>query len=181
MINLSNFQREVINKNSKFIKDDDWKNFIISVFHDGDDIEEEDFRNIFQFIYFDCDVDFLKNIDYIPPFMFMGADIRNLDFLNNYTNIRSIEDFAFSSSTLEVANIPDFIQNVECQAFSWCDNLKKVYLPKSLRSISPDAFEHTLNIEDCYVPNNIVSKIRGKNRLLNILEKSIDDIECHFI
>ena len=89
----------------------------------------------------------------------------------NLNNIKTIEDYAFSSSKLISIVIPDSVTYMGMGAFNLSTNLKTVTLSKNLNTISSYAFNSCYSLSEILIPNNIItieSSAFGMSGLVNI-------------
>lgn len=76
--------------------------------------------------------------------------------LSKSQNLEFIGEKAFSLSAITSIDIPDSVTTIEQYAFSGCQNLAEVKLPKGLTEIAPYAFNNTA-IESIEIPETVLS------------------------
>ena len=61
------------------------------------------------------------------------------------------------------------MEKIGWNSFSWCENLKKVELPNSIKKIGEKAFEDCVNLEEIFISHNVTNinydSFRGCNNL----------------
>jgi hypothetical protein len=69
--------------------------------------------------------------------------------------ITEIGENAFSNSNVVTVNLNEGIQKISVGAFSWCEKLKKINLPRSLIIIEDNAFADCGALEDITIPYGV--------------------------
>lgn len=141
MVKLNGYQKDTIKECKEWIEENKWDKIIE---HMGNIYSSEDFRDILQFIYFDCGIDFLNYIDSIPYHMFEFSQIK--EFPELPAPIIRIERYAFLDCDFENVVIPNSVKTIcEC-AFGDCRYLKTFYAP-SVELIKWNCFGGCKNLE----------------------------------
>lgn len=139
---LSDSERKFLIDNQDLIKNNNWDLFINrldNLFWNDDNV---DFSGLLQFIYFDCSVDFLQEIPYVPESMFQDCD--KLDKFIVPSNIVYVEEFAFYNSSLSEIIIPESVISIYSDAFKECENLKFIDISNiKFENIGPRCFLET--------------------------------------
>ena len=80
----------------------------------------------------------LKNIEELGTNSFNNDEkLKNIIWSNK---IKMLYPNMFSSTGVEEINIPNSIQSISSDVFSFCRKLKRVYIPNSVTTISKEAF-----------------------------------------
>ena len=131
------------------------------------------FNNTYSYVGYDVHIG--KNVQLIPSYMFAQSSenvnmraARSVSFekgscctsIESYAFIKAkclevtfpeslltIKTNAFEYSDIEELILPSSLTSIEQDAFSHCEELKEVYVPKSVRSISSAAFRYSWNFE----------------------------------
>lgn len=78
---------------------------------------------------------------------------------NEYTiltnDIKEIGTNAFSTTLIENIYMPDSIQKINKEAFSYCGNLTNVVLSKNLTSIGKAAFKNAKSLNSIWIPSSV--------------------------
>jgi hypothetical protein len=75
--------------------------------------------------------------------------------INNGLPVTSIEDFAFSDTSVTSATIPDSVTSIGEFAFSGCSNLTSVTIPDSVTSIGDNAFYNCTSLTSITIPASV--------------------------
>ena len=70
-------------------------------------------------------------------------------------NIKTIKEYAFAHSNIKSIIIPEGVTTIEANAFSKCNKLVSVTLPKTLKMLGKDAFYEDIYIKDVYFDGDI--------------------------
>jgi hypothetical protein len=85
-----------------------------------------------------------ENITVLDNYVLMkSTSLKNIILPPNLT---TIGDYTFNRSGLTTIKIPGKVTQIGNGAFAYCDNLKKVEIPSSVKSIGADAFIGSTNI-----------------------------------
>ena len=90
----------------------------------------------------------IKNVD------FSGCDVQSVILPDT---IKSIGEYAFSSSSITEIAIPESVIKISEGAFSGCTALENVSIPQSILVIEDSAFEGCRNLTQIKIPNGISS------------------------
>ena len=69
--------------------------------------------------------------------------------------IRSIGKYAFYSSDVQSAFLPDSVETIEESAFKYCENLQSIVLPESVTAIGEGAFDNCTALRSINIPNGV--------------------------
>ncbi len=69
--------------------------------------------------------------------------------------VTTIGENAFSNSDVTAVYLPDKLEFIGKDAFSWCTKLKEIYLPESLKVIEQCAFSNCESLEKITFPQNL--------------------------
>lgn len=141
MAKLNEYQKEIIKEYKEWIEENKWDKIIK---HMGDMYSSDDVRDILQFIYFNCDIDFLNYIDFIPYHMFESSQIKKFPKLP--TSIIRIERYAFVDCDFEDITIPNSVKTIYEFAFRDCKYLKSFYAP-GVELVRWNCFDGCENLE----------------------------------
>ena len=133
MVQLTDREKDILNANISYLKDNDVKGFCNSVKSYG-----EVCGRLIQFI-MDSGVPIFDYLEQIPDFMFNGADFRKLSVPDHITKIGKC---AFKNcKKLNSIEIGDSVSVIGDEAFSGCTGLIKVFLPNSVRILGNEVFK----------------------------------------
>lgn len=104
---------------------------------------------------------------------FKGGDVTLPATLNEQPVVTISNDAFYNNQTITSVTIPEGVALMQSWAFAFCENLKSVSLPASLKQIYPDAFYGSNAIESVKVAaGNTAYSVAG-NCLIDTAEKAI--------
>lgn len=129
-IQLTDQEKEIIRSNSKYLKNNDLKNFYRSV--------GLGCGRITQFL-MERGIQVFDYLTEIPSNMFKGAEFETISVPEH---IEKIGPNAFSNcDNLKAIDIGDSVKVIGDKAFANCPKLTRVFLPDALRILGSDVFE----------------------------------------
>lgn len=109
-----------------------------------------DFKWIMTNILYGVSVDQLIVSNHVTEIR-MLQDVKKIYIPDNVTKIGSM---CFYGSKINSIQLPNRLTCIDCEAFSYCENLKRLELPESVESVGENAFAYS-NIEYVYLGENI--------------------------
>lgn len=64
--------------------------------------------------------------------------------------------YAFSECTVREIVLPEGMKKIPFNAFTFCENLKKVNIPSTVTEIEPNAFAYCSSLEEISIPENVI-------------------------
>jgi hypothetical protein len=91
---------------------------------------------------------------------FQNESLRKVDFPST---LKVIDEFAFLGASIEIAHVPDGVEEIKRGAFSGCGKLEAVYIGKGVSSIIDGAFSFGESLSDFFVSeeNLYYSSVEG--------------------
>ena len=133
MIKLSDFEKELINANKSYLKNNDLKGLCNELSR-----RKENLGHIMQFL-LENKVPVFDYIEAIPPYMFYKAAFKSIDIPDHITKIGN---GAFEGcKNLNSVKIGDSVSTIGDYAFSGCSRLMQVFLPNSVRILGNEVFK----------------------------------------
>ncbi len=131
MIQLTDYEKELINSCKSYLKNNDIKGFCNYL------AGNEQCGRIMQFL-LENNVPIFDYIEQIPNYMFYNAEFDSISIPDHITKIgnRAFED----CKNLNSVKIGDSVSVIGDYAFSGCTNLKQVFLPNSVRILGSKVF-----------------------------------------
>ena len=92
---------------------------------------------------------------------------KNLDVIYKYptakaessfeipSSVKVIEDYAFSSASLESIKMPHGLESINTGAFDGCKGLLSIEIPQSVKEIGMFAFQNCAKITNVVIPDNV--------------------------
>lgn len=198
MIELNEIQKKYIYDNQNLITTKNYEDFfyLLRTIGSSNNEYDENLEKISQFLYFDCNIDFLdSNLTLIRPCQFKNSDLDfikipfNIDKISvsAFENSNKLRDVEFSASLnfiyrnafkdcdLEVIDLSRCknLQAIGEQAFANNKNLKKIILPEHRISINRTTFDGCNSIQ--YIKSTRLSVIPLKS-LLKTFQKNDDKL-----
>ena len=134
MIKLTDQEKELINTNKSYLKNNDIKGMCNALAR----YDHDSCGRIMQFL-LDNGIPVFDYIENIPDFMFYNAEF---DSISIPDHIIKIGNRAFGNCrNLKSVDIGDSVSTIGSHAFSGCTNLKQVFLPNSVRILGKEVFE----------------------------------------
>lgn len=150
MIQLDNLEKNFIKKHKNLIEENRWEEFIHILYN----LDEEIIIRILQFIYFDCEINLLEYINFIPYGLFSETNINSFTIPNNIT---LISNSAFMYSAIKSIIIPDSVKIIEDYAFLGCGNLKEADI-HNVEAIGKGIFSECDNLYKLIISKNFSNK-----------------------
>ena len=106
------------------------------------------------------------------------------------STLKEIKELAFSTCmNLKEIIFSDesHLKTIKMNAFSCCNSLEYIKLPKGLETIETYAFSHTPNLKEVYIPSTVNNIMAGafRNYRINIIidknNKKYSDMDCNVI
>ena len=71
------------------------------------------------------------------------------------SSVKVIEDYAFSSASLESIKMPNGLESINTGAFDGCKGLLSIEIPQSVKEIGMFAFQNCAKITNVVIPDNV--------------------------
>lgn len=136
---------DFLKENMDYIRDDDFDILYTMC--------RKDLRPYLTQAFLDSDIEPLPYMSTIYASMYESTSIEKLNIPDN---IESIEDDAFSYSSIVDIQIPDSITYLPKRCFRGCIDIKRVQLSDNLEEIARDCF-YDSRIEELYLPDSLIS------------------------
>lgn len=134
MIKLTDEEKQLVNQNKSYLKNNDLKGMCneVSRYNSGS------CGRIMQFL-MENGVPVFDYVEQIPDYMFYGADFRTISIPDHITKIGN---YAFADcKKLNSVDIGDSVSVIGNGAFKGCSGLIKVFLPNSVRILGNNVFQ----------------------------------------
>ncbi len=89
------------------------------------------------------------------------------------TQIKRIEDKAFSYGKFKVIILPSSVEYIGKEAFESCLNLEYIYIPSSVKVIEEDAFKNCKNLKGIYLEGTILPTYKDTIEEKEVTERRI--------
>lgn len=109
----------------------------------------------------------LNYINFVPSaFLFNAEGFSSFEIPPNITHL---EDNSFMGADIEGIEIPEGVVVIANGAFSWCEYLNYIKLPKSLRQMNSDIFEGCNRLHEVHYAGTMeeFKRIRCTSKLIN--------------
>lgn len=136
---------DFLKENMNYIRDDDFDSLYTMC--------RKDLRRYLTQALLDSDIDPLPYMSTIYASMYKISPIEKLNIPNN---IKSIDDDAFSYSSIVDIQLPDSIIYLPKNCFRGCTYIKKIHLSDNLEDIARDCF-YDSGIKELYLPDSLIS------------------------
>lgn len=134
MIQLTDREKDLINRNKSYLKNNDIKGFCNQLANYNEDL----CGRIMQFL-LDNGVPVFDYIEQIPDYMFYNAEFDSISIPDHITRIGK---FAFMGcKNLKSVDIGNSVSVIGDAAFAKCTNLKQVFLPNSVKILGKEVFK----------------------------------------
>lgn len=154
-INFSSWHPEIKNKVKqffknpeiqKYIKENNFKDLILSIYNRADITEEKIISAIIE-ILIKSGADIFTTLDVIPKYFFYDTNIQSIN-IEPHIKVIGLESFENCLDLKEVNIKGDNLVVIERYAFGNCNNLEKINFPKSLQTIGKGAFEFCYSLHE---------------------------------
>ena len=100
-----------------------------------------------------------KSINNVEKYAFssLGLMRRPLKCIIIPNNIKSLGEFAFADSKLEIVNIPKSIEVIKSYAFNDCENLKYVLFSYGVKQLGDGAFNTCKSLTHIQLPDSVTN------------------------
>ena len=92
----------------------------------------------------------LENVSEIKHFTFQS--FKNIKHVKIPDGVKVIGQAAFSESSIESIELPDSVEEIIDEAFSWCEQLKTIEIPDGVTYIGNKAFEYCASLVSIKFP-----------------------------